>query len=135
MSAFSSYTEVAIFNHLFRNTAIFASPVTVYLGLSTADPLDDASGLAEPVAGAYARQVIAFNAPISVVGTGTSGDNSANIIFPTATGIWGIITHGAIFDALVAGNMLCYFQWAVAKNIGIGDTYTAAIGDVVGLIR
>ena len=135
MSNFSTYSEQAIFNWMVRGIAMPGSPVTVYLGLSTADPIDDGSGLAEPVAGAYARQAIAFGAPASVNGIGTNGSNTGNIVFPTATLAWGIITHGALFDAVAAGNMLAHFQWTVSKNIGVGDTYVVAIGDVVLLIR
>jgi hypothetical protein len=91
--------------------------------------------LAEPVGGAYARQVITFGAPAAVNGIGSNGANTGNIVFPTATLAWGIITHGALFNNIVAGNMLAQFQWTVTKNIGVGDTYVVAIGDVVMLIR
>jgi len=137
MSNFSAYTEQSVYNWALQNVAMPASPVTVYLDLSTADPLDDMSAIAPIIdAGApFARQALAMAAPASVNGVGTSGANTGNIIFPTATVAWGIITHGIIYDALVAGNALFHFQWAVSKNIGIGDTYICAISDILVLIR
>jgi len=133
---FTAAYQTYIFNWAFRNTAAPASVATVYLGLSTADPLDDASGNAEPAGFAYARQAIAFDAPASVNGVGTSGPNSANIVFPTATGgAWGLITHGTLWDALTLGNMIAYVQWAIAQNIADGNTFAVAAADLVPLIR
>lgn len=135
MSNFSAYVEQAIYDWMTQATNMPASPLTIYLGLSTADPLDDGSGLAEPVGGAYAREAITFGARTSTNGVGTSGDSGLDIVFPTATLAWGILTHGAIFDAAVAGNMLNHFQWTVSKNIGVGDTFVVASTDVSLLIR
>lgn len=135
MANLSAYLELAIYNWTANATAMPAAPATVYLALSTADPLDDGSGMAEVAGGAYARQAMSFGAGASVNGVGTTGSTNANIIFPTATAAWGIISHGAIYDALAAGNMLWHFQWTVSKNIQIGDTYTVASGDFSLVVR
>ena len=135
MSNLSTYVQEALYNWMLNNTAMPATVATVYIGLSTADPLDDASGLAEPADVAYARQPVTFGALASVNGVGTSGSNSAGLIFPTALAPWGSITHGVLYDALVAGNMLEHWAWAVPKGIGIGDTYVVAISDLAVLFR
>jgi len=135
MSNFSAYVEQSIYDWMVLNTAMPATTANIYLGLSTADPVDDASGLAEPVGGGYAREIAAFGARGSVNGTGTSGSNSGIITFTTATGSWGAITHGALFDAISGGNMLAFWQWTVPKTIGVGDTFIVAIGDLELLIR
>jgi len=51
--SFSDYLELKVLEHVTGKTA-FTMPAA-YIGLSTADPLDTGSGLAEPVGGAYAR--------------------------------------------------------------------------------
>lgn len=77
---------------------------TVYVGLSTADPGEDASGLAEPSGNGYAR-VVTSGSTWNAASSG-SATNAAAITFPTATGSWGTITHFATFDASSGGNML-----------------------------
>jgi len=134
MSSFSSYIEDLIYRWMLRATNMPSAPTNIYLALFTSDPQDNGSGN-EVSGGNYARELIAFDTPTSIVGTGTSGSNSSNIIFTTATADWGSITHGALFDALSGGNLLSYWPWAVAKLIQTGDTYTVAAGDITALIR
>ena len=47
MGSFSNYWENKILNHIFGKSSY--TPPAIYVGLSTADPLDNASGLAEPL--------------------------------------------------------------------------------------
>src|SRR5688572_11335183 len=102
MSAMSDYLEDALLNEVFRATA-FAAPAAVYVGLFTAPP-SDAGGGTEVAGGSYARQAVPFGAPSP---SGTI-KNSGDVTFPTASADWGTITHFAIFDAAVAGNMLVW---------------------------
>lgn len=51
------YLENALLNHAVNKSA-YTPPTTVYVGLSTADPGDDGTGLAEPAGNGYARQAI-----------------------------------------------------------------------------
>ena len=53
MGSFADYWENEILDHLFGKGSY--TPPTIYVGLSTADPVDDASGLAEPSGNSYAR--------------------------------------------------------------------------------
>ena len=67
-----------------------------WVGLSTADPTDDGSGLAEPSGNAYARVEV----PSSYWGDAADGtiSNTTAITFPRATGSWGTVTHVVIWD-------------------------------------
>lgn len=67
-----------------------------WAGLSTADPTDDGSGLAEPSGNAYARVEVPSSYWNS--SSGGSSTNSSAITFPTATGSWGTVTHIVLFD-------------------------------------
>ena len=121
----SDYLEELVMNWL-GGAAMPAAPTTVYLALSTADPLDDGSGLAEPVGGGYARQAVTFGA-VSQVGGRAQHTNSAQIDF-TATAAWGLITHAALFDAVSGGNMLKHNSIDTPRNIGSGDTFSVLTG-------
>lgn len=119
--SFADYLEGKLLDHLF-SVASYTAPST-YVGLSTADPADDASGLAEPAGSAYAR---VLNAAWSR--TANEVDNDNDITFPTATGAWGTVTHGCLFDAASAGNLLLSFALDSSKAIVNGDTVKFAAG-------
>ena len=126
MSGFSDYWENKILDHIFGKGSY--TPPTIYVGLSTADPADDGSGLAEPSGNAYARvqtSVSDWNAAVN-----GSLDNTGNITFAQATGNWGTITHFALFDAATAGNMLAYGALSQSKSISESDTARFEAGDL-----
>jgi len=126
MGSFADYWENEILDHLFGKGSY--TPPTIYVGLSTADPTDDASGLAEPSGGSYAR-VATAGADWNVASGGAIA-NANDITFPEATGSWGTITHFALFDAVSAGNMLAHGALSVSKSIRSGDTAKFASGDL-----
>ena len=126
--SFSNYLENSLLDHLFDKAA-FSAP-TIYVGLSTADPLDDGSGLAEPGGGNYARVVTSsgnWNSAVAGV-----IDNSASIIFATATASWGTISHVCLFDAVSGGNLLGSGALSAPIAIGVAEipTFNANALDV-----
>ncbi len=126
MGSFSDYWENEVLDHLFGKGS-YTSP-TIYVGLSTADPGDDGAGLSEPSGSGYARAPTAasdWNAA-----AGGLLDNANTITFNIATGDWGTLTHFALFDAAVSGNMLAHGALTQAKTIGSGDTARFATGDL-----
>ena len=119
--SFADYLEGELLDHLF-DIGAYTAP-SMYVGLSTADPTDDASGLAEPSSGAYAR--------VAVTAWSRSGnevDNDNDITFPTATGSWGTVTHACLFDAATSGNLLLSFALDSSKAVVSGDTVKFAAG-------
>lgn len=126
MGGFADYWEDEILDHVFGKGSY--APPTIYVGLSTADPLDDASGLAEPNGNGYARAQTSasdWNAA-----SGGSLDNASDITFAQATGNWGTITHFALFDAATGGNMLAHGALSQSKAIGSSDIARFQAGDL-----
>ena len=126
MGGFSNYWENKILDHIFGKGSY--TPPTIYVGLSTADPIDDGSGLAEPSGNGYAR-VQTSASDWNATSNGTL-DNSSDIIFSQATGNWGTITHFALFDAATAGNMLAHGVLSQSKSISESDTARFEAGDL-----
>jgi hypothetical protein len=126
MGSFSNYWENKTLDHIFGKGNY--TPPTIYVGLSTANPLDDASGLAEPAGNGYAR-VQTYAADWNVASAGTI-DNANEIIFPEATGSWGTVTHFALFDTAIGGNMLCHGALTQSRAIVSGDKARFAAGDL-----
>ncbi len=126
MGGFSDYWENKILDHIFGKGSY--TPPTIYVGLSTIDPTDDGSGLAEPSGNGYARtQTSASDWNAASNG---SLDNASDITFALATGSWGTITHFALFDAVTAGNMLAHGVLSQSKTIGNSDTARFQAGDL-----
>ena len=126
MGSLSNYWENEILDHVFGKGSY--TPPTIYVGLSTADPLDDATGLAEPSGNGYARVQTAGADWDAAVGGAL--DNANDITFPQATGSWGTVTHFALFDAATAGNMLGHGSLDTPKAVNNGDTIKFAAGDL-----
>ncbi len=133
MSAASQYLQKKLLDHLLVNTA-YTPETNLYVGLFTADPGESGvTGEFTIGVGAYARAVIANNVtnfpPCSLTGTPTK-TNGTLIAFPTATTIWGVATHWAIYSASSAGNMIAHGPLAASYTIQIGNTPKIAIGGI-----
>ena len=126
MGSMSNYLENKVLDHIFGKATYTAS--TVYVGLSTADPLEDGSGLAEPSGGSYAR--VETSTSDWTAASGGLLSNANDITFPEATGSWGTCTHFALFDAATAGNMLYYGALTASKSPTSGDVAKFAAGDL-----
>ena len=126
MGCFSDYWENKILDHIFGKGSY--TPPTIYVGLSTANPTDSGSGLAEPSGNGYAR----VQTSASDWNTASNGslDNSGNITFAQATGNWGTITHFALFDAATSGNMLAHGALNQSKSINESDTARFEAGEL-----
>lgn len=125
--SFSDYLEVALLDHVLRNTAL-TSPTTVYVALFTVAPTD-AGGGTEVATGSYARTAATFGAASS--GSPSSISNSADVDFPTATANWGTIVAAAIFDAASGGNMLLWGDLTTSKAVNSGTQARFLTGDIV----
>ena len=124
--SFSNYLEAKLLDH-FLKTASFTPPTNIYVGLSTADPGESGSGLAEPDgADGYARKLC--NAWDAATGTPTKAANTGAVTFDEATGDWGTITHFALFDASSGGNMLLSAALTTPKDVDTGDVAAFAAG-------
>ena len=123
MGKISTFLANELLDHVFN--AAYTPAATVYLGLSTANPTDDGSGLAEPSGNGYARQAITFGAASARRVT-----QSTTVTFPQASGAWGTITHWAVFDAASSGNMLAHGALVEGKQIVGGNTPSIASGEV-----
>lgn len=117
----------AVLNEVLRNVE-YAQPTTVYVALFTS-ATDKNGGGTEVSGGGYARQAVTFGPPEPGV-DGRKVANSAEVVFPVATANWGTITHCAIFDAAIGGNMLYQGALEASKVINTNDQFKFAAGDL-----
>ena len=126
MGSISDYLENALLNHVFQGGSSPLAAPTIYVGLSTADPLDDGAGLAEPSGNNYAR--------VAHAGWSSADnrqvENVGAVTFSAATGPWGTISHFALFDAATGGNLLAHGALSVAKNVVAANTPHFNDGDI-----
>lgn len=125
MSA-GDYLEDELVDHI-TGKGSYTMP-TIYIFVSTADPTDDGSGVAEPAGSGYAR--VATEAADWDASSGGSASNAVAITFPKATGAWGELTHFGAYDAATDGNMLWYGELTTPKTISSGEIARFPIGSL-----
>jgi len=116
----SDYLVHKLLDRYFRNQA-YSAP-EIFVALSTTTPTDSAAGT-EPGSN-YAR----VNFGDWTNSSGGALSNNTAITFTTATGDWGTITYGQLFDAITSGNYLGYAQ-VTSQAVGNGDTVEYPAGD------
>jgi hypothetical protein len=125
MGSISNYLENELLDHVLKVGA-FTQPANLYIALSTADPLDDGSGLSEPGVGSYARVVCNS----WETATNRHIENSASISYPQATADWGTITHIAIMDDPTAGNMIAHGALSSSVAVLNGNVMSFDAGEI-----
>jgi len=116
--SFGDYLENALLDHIFGK-ATFTAP-TIFVGLSTVDPGDDGTNLAEPSGGSYARVETAASDWNSASGGVIT--NAEDIVFPTPTGDWGTMRYAVLFDAASEGNILAVAAITIPETVTLGST-------------
>jgi hypothetical protein len=97
-------TDANAFLNLLLGTAGLL-PATVHMGLMTAQPNANGTGVAEPAGFGYARVAIANNATEWPNAVARVKKHANDIVFPAATGSWGTIIWAGVFDAASGGNL------------------------------
>lgn len=115
----------------FSKTANTAVPATLYVGLSTTLPTNTGTNVTEPAGGSYARVAVTNDSTNFPAATARSKSNGTDIVFPTATGSWGTVTHFVIYDALTSGNFVAWGALTVPVSVISGATVTFATGSLV----
>lgn len=106
-----------------ETTVINAFLASRYVSLHTGAPGD--TGLNEVTGGAYARQAATFT---NAGNNPTVASNSGVIQYPTATAVWGTVSHFGIWSAATAGSFLGWNTVVTPKTIDIDDIARWEIG-------
>lgn len=123
MASLTDFTENLVAKWLLSaDTA--TRPTAWHLALFTAAP-GDAGGGTEVSGGGYARQSVTFSV------TGDAGSNTNALNFTASGANFGDISHGAIFDAATAGNMLCWTAFPTTTTINDGASLVVDVGNLV----
>jgi hypothetical protein len=106
-------------------------PATLYVALSTTLPTNTGTNVTEPVGNSYARVSVTNNSTNFPAATARAKSNGTDVVFPTATGSWGTITHFALYDALTAGTFIAWGALTVPVSVINGATVTFVTGSLV----
>ena len=127
MSAASDFLENAIIESTLRGAA-FPTITKIYIGLHTNDPTDTGGNeVTTALWPSYARQDAAkgggiasgWTAPVNGV-----SKNALQLIFPVFDGSTNLtVTHFALYDALVGGNMLVHAPLQAQRTVQNGDVF------------
>jgi hypothetical protein len=120
----STYLEAVVINWL-RGTTAPAAPAAIYVALYAGNP---DLGQAEVTGNNYSRKAITLSAPGG--GNPSTTDNSAQILFDIASGSWGTISHGRIYDNSSGGNALVTFAFNTPVAVASGNQFVINAGDL-----
>lgn len=138
----SDYLSNVLIDLIWRDVA-YTWPADTYAAYTTTTPTNATPG-AEPGVGGYARQAIPSSLSgwtptqgglVTDASSGTGGriGNQAAVAFPVPTAFQGVATHGELWDAEVAGNMLFWRALAAAKSIVAGGPPPTFASDSIGI--
>ena len=131
MSAMSNFLEAKVGNHILRGQAS-TTPGELWCALYTSNPGEDNSGTECSYSG-YQRRTFGAtpSAAFSAVGVDGKSTNQNSLTFP-ANGSGGnvVVTHLAIFDASVSGNMLLYGPLDSSKTLEPTDVLSLPAGNL-----
>ena len=130
---FADAWEKMIMSHRFNIQSYATSPL--YLGLSSATPTDDGSGVSEPPSAKGYARVKTTNASSSSWqvsdATGVTVDNSVDVEFGAASADWGTLTHFALFSGSTSGaSVLAHGVLSTSKTISNGDEAKFTAGNL-----
>ena len=126
MAGFSNYMQNNILNWV-KGTNMPTAPTTVYVGLHTADPLDDDTGGGEVTTTIRAAGRVAVS--WGAIAGNSQIDNSAIVDFGNADGApAGPVSHFATYDAPTAGNQIMNGPLTNPKTINAGDPVSFPVG-------
>jgi hypothetical protein len=133
MGNFSDYAAHKLLD-LTLGAAAFTSPATGYNSLHTAT-LNGSGGGTEVSGNNYSRKSTTLNTTNFPAASAGAIALAVRQTFATASGSWGTVTDGGLWDASSAGNLLVYDVLATAQAIVSGDApyLEAATGLLVSL--
>lgn len=122
MGALSNYLEKAILDHTLAGVP-YTPPAAHYASLHTATPGETGAPATEVTGGSYQRALVQFG--VSVVNSGTTSNTNtlAYSSMPAVT-----VTHIAVFDQPVGGNMLYYGTLNTPVTVTAGGTFVVNAG-------
>lgn len=128
MSAASNYTEQNTINAALRGIA-YPLPTGTYVSLHTADPGDDGANEVTLAAWPqYAR--VKAEGEVGPIGSGWTAPvdgetkNANQLTYPSMDGAGEVtVTHWAIYDSPVGGNMIAYAALQTPRSLLEGDIF------------
>lgn len=130
MSAFSEYLEDKLLRHTLLGEA-YVSPAQLYIALFIT-PTGDLEGVGTEVAGnGYQRIRVTFAVPRADVDGSTYCANDTDLRSPQPSNApWGLVSHFAIYDAAIGGNLLYHGALQEPRQIEGNDLFFVAAGDL-----
>lgn len=130
MASMTDETERGLLDGFLGITQYTTAPAA-YIALFTADPTDTGSIVNEQTGAGYTRASLAgaFTAATGTTGIST---NTADVIFPVATGDWVNSTHAGIMKTGVTGtaDMVLVVQLPAPVITLLGEQFAFLVGDL-----
>ncbi len=122
-----SYTLHAAILGWLKGVTMPSAPATLQVGLLTAAPNPDGTGVSEPSGGSgYAREDVTFGSVTTDTGISTI-KNSAPVVFgPASTNPWTPVIYMGVFNG-DDDSLLAYGPLAAQRTAPVGDTISFGV--------
>lgn len=133
----SNYASNLILKNLCGKTQNATIAQRAFLALSSTEPTASGGGVTEPTGNGYARKQIGYYQDTygQLMGNPENGviTNAQEIHFDEATGPWGTLTYGCIYDAAANGNLIAWGELGEynEENVWTAKSITPAANTVV----
>ena len=123
----TNYFLNCVAGNLLHTKTTPAIPAQYYIGLSTATPAIDGTGVNEPSTDAGYKRLLLTNLSEPTDGLVT---NQNDINFDESTANWGTITHYVIYDSPTVddGNLLRYGELSTPRSVETATIMTIKAG-------
>ena len=129
MARLTNFAENKLNDHIYGK-ATWAAPTNVHMALFTSDPGETGSLAGEVTGTNYARKALS-----ALMGVSASGltNNSSDIVFNTASAVWGTITHVGVMPSSAGSEMMVYAPLETPIYIDTGDTFRINANNMTSL--
>lgn len=121
----TAYLAKALLDHI-TGVMVYSPPLALYASLHLSAPVEGGSSneVAQP---SYSR--VAVDWTVSA-GEPATASNDVAVLFPVAGEVWGLITHGGVYDAVIGGNLLFFGPLTAGVSIDTDDRFNYPIGNL-----
>jgi hypothetical protein len=99
-------------------------PNPLYVGLMTAAPNFDGTGVVEPAgASGYSRPSVANTVGEWPAAVGREKVHTSDIVFPMASASWGTITHAGLFQSVLGNDLVVFAPLDYPRVINATDVF------------
>lgn len=125
----TTYYANKVLDHI-NGVAALTAEAHLHVGLSTTTPTVTGGNITEPSGNGYARKQIANDTNFWNAAASRQATSKAAVTFDAASGSWGTVTYGVIWDAAEA-NVIAFGLLSQSALISTTDQFSIPVAELI----